>query len=239
MLFRSLISDGTRHAVLSDILGDEDHLGDMDFKVVGTDRGITAIQLDNKLGGLPDAVLEQALAQARDGRLHILGEMRKTIAGPAAPSRFVPQALRISIMPDAVGALIGARGANIKAITESTGARVSVDDTGEVLIYATDQNGANRARLMVQRSAGVLKVGRCYRGTVTGVKEFGAFVKINAVNEGLVPIEELDRQPVRAAGDVAREGDEMVVAVLGADDRGRLRLSRRQALGVDEAQIEF
>ncbi|MFY9341398.1 MAG: polyribonucleotide nucleotidyltransferase, partial [Planctomycetota bacterium] len=234
-----LISDGSRHAVLSDILGDEDHLGDMDFKVVGTEAGITAIQLDNKLGGLPDAVLGQALTQARDGRRHILAEMHKTISSPAKPSRFVPQALRLAIMPDAIGALIGARGANIKAITESTGARVSVDDHGEVLIYATDQNSAARARTMVLRAAGVLHVGRCYRGTVTGVKDFGAFVKINAVNEGLVPIEELDRMPVRAAGDVAREGDEMIVAVLGADDRGRLRLSRRQALGVDEAQIEF
>ena len=234
-----LVSDGTRHAVLSDILGDEDHLGDMDFKVVGTERGITAIQLDNKLGGLPDEVLAQAFAQAREGRLHVLAEMAKTIAEPAAPSRFVPRALRIAIMPDAVGALIGARGANIKAITESTGARVSVDDSGEVLIYATEQEGAQRAAVLVQRSAGVLKVGRCYRGTVTGVKDFGAFVRINAVNEGLVPLEELDRQPVRRAGDVAREGEEMIVAVIGADDRGRLRLSRRQALGVDEAQIEY
>ncbi|MBL9078919.1 MAG: polyribonucleotide nucleotidyltransferase [Planctomycetes bacterium] len=234
-----LVGDGTRHVVLSDILGDEDHLGDMDFKVVGTERGITAIQLDNKLGGLQEAVLAQALAQARDGRLHILGEMAKTIAAAAEPSRFVPRALRLAILPDAVGALIGARGANIKGITESTGARVSVDDSGEVLIYATEGTAAQRASILVQRSAGVLKVGRCYRGTVTGVKEFGAFVRINAVNEGLVPLEELDRQPVRRAGDVAREGEEMVVAVLGADDRGRLRLSRRQALGVDDAQIEY
>ncbi|MBL8737390.1 MAG: polyribonucleotide nucleotidyltransferase [Planctomycetes bacterium] len=234
-----MISDGTRHAVLSDILGDEDHLGDMDFKVVGTEVGITAIQLDNKLGGLPDEVLAQALAQARTGRLHILAEMKKTIAAPAEPSRIVPRAMRLSIMPDAVGALIGARGANIKAITESTGAKVTVGDDGEVLVYATDQVSAQRARVLVQRSAGVLKVGRCYRGTVTGVKDFGAFVKINAVNEGLVPVEELDRVPVRAASDIAREGEEMIVAVLGADDRGRLRLSRRQALGVDEAQIEF
>lgn len=234
-----LISDGTRHAVLSDIIGDEDHLGDMDFKVVGTQRGITAIQLDNKLGGLPDEVLTQALAQAREGRLHILAEMARTIAAPGTPSRFVPQAFHLAIMPDAVGALIGARGANIKAITESTGARVSVDDTGSVLIYATDQTSAQRAKLMVQRSAGVLQVGCCYRGTVTGVKDFGAFVKINAVNEGLVPIEELDKQHVQRASDVAREGEEMIVTVLGADDRGRLRLSRRQALGVDEAQIEF
>jgi len=225
--------------VLSDILGDEDHLGDMDFKVVGSERGITAIQLDNKLGGLPDTVLAQAFAQAREGRLHILAEMKKTIAAPATPSRFVPRALHLAIMPDAIGALVGARGANIKAITESTGARVSVDDTGEVLIYATDQNSAQRASIMVQRSAGVLKVGRCYRGTVTGVKDFGAFVKINAVNEGLVPVEELDKAPVRHASDIAREGEEMVVAVIGADDRGRLRLSRRQALGVDDAQVEF
>ncbi|MCB9879755.1 MAG: polyribonucleotide nucleotidyltransferase [Planctomycetes bacterium] len=234
-----LISDGQRHAVLSDILGDEDHLGDMDFKVVGTARGITAIQLDNKLGGLPAEVLEGAFAQARDGRLHILGEMAKTITEPAEPSRFVPRAHRVAIMPDAVGALIGARGANIKAITESTGARVTVDDDGAVLIFATDGQSAARARTMVQRTAGVLQVGRCYRGTVTGVKDFGAFVKINAVNEGLVPVEELDDKPVRHAGDIAREGEEMIVAVIGADDRGRLRLSRRQALKVDEAQIEF
>jgi polyribonucleotide nucleotidyltransferase len=184
-------------------------------------------------------VLAQALAQARAGRLHILAEMGKTIAAPAPPSRFVPKAARLAIMPDAVGALIGARGANIKAITAATGARVSVDDDGAVLIYATDQNSASRATMMVQRSAGVLKVGRCYRGTVTGVKDFGAFVKINAVNEGLVPVEELDKEYVQRAGDIAREGEEMIVAVLGADDRGRLRLSRRQALGVDDAQIEF
>ncbi len=234
-----LISDGTRFAVLSDILGDEDHLGDMDFKVVGTERGITAIQLDNKLGGLPDQVLAQAFGQARDGRLHVLAEMAKTISSPAAPSRFVPRAQRLAILPEAIGALVGARGANIKGITEATGARVSVDDDGEVLIYATDQESAQRAAVMVQRSAGVLKIGRCYRGTVTGVKDFGAFVRINAVNEGLVPLEELDKAPVRAAGDIAREGDEMIVTVLGADDRGRLRLSRRRALGVDDGQIEY
>lgn len=234
-----LISDGQRHAVLSDIIGDEDHLGDMDFKVVGTSNGITAIQLDNKLGGLPEEVLGQAFEQARDGRLHILGEMAKTLDEPAQPSRFVPQAFHVAIMPDAVGALIGARGANIKAITAATGARVSVDDTGSVMIYATDQASASKAKAMVQRSAGVLHVGRCYRGTVTGVKDFGAFVKINAVNEGLVPVEELDKDFVGRASDIAREGEEMIVAVLGADDRGRLRLSRRQALGVGESQIEF
>ncbi len=234
-----LISDGDRNVVLSDIVGDEDHLGDMDFKVVGTERGITAIQLDNKVGGLTLELLARALEQARDGRLHILAEMQKTIAAPAEPSRFVPRALRTAILPDAIGALIGARGANIKGITEQTGAKVSVDDRGAVLVYATDQHAAKRAMAMVQRAAGVLKVGHCYRGTVTGVKDFGAFVRVNAVNEGLVPIEELDDKPVRHAGDIAREGEEMIVMVLGADDRGRLRLSRQQAKGVSEAQLEF
>jgi polyribonucleotide nucleotidyltransferase len=142
-------------------------------------------------------------------------------------------------MPDAIGALIGARGANIKAITESTGARVSVDDTGEVLIYATDQNSAQRASIMVQRSAGVLKVGRCYRGTVTGVKDFGA-LREDQRRERRARARRRARQGARAprVGHRAR-GEEMVVAVIGADDRGRLRLSRRQALGVDDAQIEF
>ncbi|MGE3174894.1 MAG: polyribonucleotide nucleotidyltransferase [Planctomycetota bacterium] len=234
-----MISDGTRSVVLSDILGDEDHLGDMDFKVVGTDQGVTAIQLDNKLGGLSLELLAQAFEQARAGRLHILAAMQRTIRAPAEPSRFVPRALRTAILPDSIGALIGARGANIKNITEQTGAKVSVDDRGAVLVYATDQHAARQAMLMVNRAAGVLVKGRCYRGTVTGVKDFGAFVRVNAVNEGLVPVEELDEQPVRHAGDIAKEGDEMVVCVLGADDRGRLRLSRRKALGVGEAQIEF
>jgi len=234
-----LITDGRRTAVLSDILGDEDHLGDMDFKVVGTERGVTAIQLDNKVGGLSHETLAAAFEQARAGRVHILGVMRKTLSAPATPSRFVPRALRIAIMPDSVGALIGSRGANIKAITAATGARVSVDDNGLVLVYATSDTSARAASLMVARSAGVLKAGRCYRGTVTGIKDFGVFVRVNPVNEGLVPVEELDDKPVRHPGDVTREGEEMVVTVLGADDRGRLRLSRRKALGVGDDQIEF
>ena len=234
-----MISDGKRHVVLSDILGDEDHLGDMDFKVIGTEKGVTAIQLDNKIGGLTLELLASALEQAKAGRVHILHEMQKTIAEPQEPSRFVPRALRTAIMPDAIGALIGARGANIKGITEQTGAKVSVDDRGAVLVYATDGHAARKAMQLVHRAAGVLKKGRCYRGTVTTVKDFGAFVRVNAVNEGLVPIEELDDKPIRHPSEVAREGEEMVVCVLGADDRGRLRLSRRAAKGVGDSQIEF
>ena len=234
-----LITDGQRNAVLSDILGDEDHLGDMDFKVIGTETGVTAIQLDNKIGGIAFELLEQALAQAREGRLHILDKMNAVLGQPAKPSDFVPRAERTSIMPESIGALIGPRGANIKSITDQTGARVSVDDEGTVLVYATEQLAARRAMLMVKRAAGILHKGRCYRGTVTGVKDFGVFVRVNAVNEGLVPIEELDDQRVQNPGDIAKEGDEMVVAVLGADPRGRLRLSRKQAKGAGDAQIEF
>ena len=234
-----LISDGTRHAVLSDILGDEDHLGDMDFKVIGTAAGVTAIQLDNKIGGIAFELLDQALQQARDGRLHILEKMNAVLDKPATPSDFVPRAERTSIMPESIGALIGPRGANIKNITDQTGARVSVDDEGTVLVYATEQHAARRAMLMVKRAAGILHKGRCYRGTVTGVKDFGVFVRVNAVNEGLVPIEELDEQRVQNPEDIAKAGDEMIVAVLGADPRGRLRLSRKQAKGAGEAQIEF
>ena len=138
-----LITDGQRNAVLSDILGDEDHLGDMDFKVIGTETGVTAIQLDNKIGGIAFELLEQALAQAREGRLHILDKMNAVLGQPAKPSDFVPRAERTSIMPESIGALIGPRGANIKSITDQTGARVSVDDEGTVLVYATEQLAAN------------------------------------------------------------------------------------------------
>ena len=225
-----LVTDGARTAVLSDILGDEDHLGDMDFKVVGTAQGITALQLDNKVGGLTDAQLATALAQARAGRLHILGEMSKTLAAPAADlSRYSPRVSRTEILPEAIGVLVGPRGANIKAIQAATGARVQVDDDGQVLVYAADAGKAQRAMRLVHDAAGVVSKGRLYRGQVQLVREFGAFVRINAMNEGLVPQEEL--------GEPVASGDEIVVMVLGADDRGRLRLSRKQALGADEAAI--
>jgi polyribonucleotide nucleotidyltransferase len=233
-----LISDGSRSVVLSDILGDEDHLGDMDFKVIGTEQGVTAIQLDNKLGGLTLELLASALDQAKRGRIHILREMQKTITEPQEPSRFVPRAMRTAIMPDAIGALIGARGANIKAITEQTGAKVSVDDTGSVLVYATDGHAAKMAMQLVNRAAGVLKKGRCYRGTVTTVKDFGAFVRVNAVNEGLVPVEELDDKPVRHASDIAKEGEEMIARVKASKQIVQVGNQRRSGERDEQQQRE-
>ncbi len=234
-----LVSDGTRTVTLSDILGDEDHLGDMDFKVVGTAQGVTALQLDNKIGGLTQEQLAGALEQARQGRLHILGEMAKTLDAPAPQlSSRAPQVVRMTIMPDSVSALIGPRGQTIKGIAAATGAQVNVDDDGVVRIYAADQAAGKRAQKMVGRVAGIVKRGSYYAGTVAGHKDFGVFVKLNDVTEGLVPRDELfergDRSEQRFDS-----GDEMVVRVIGIDDRGRLRLSRRAALDVDPALVEW
>ncbi len=227
-----LVTDGKRTAVLSDIIGEEDHLGDMDFKVVGTKRGITALQLDNKVGGLSFEQLTDALRQASAGRTHILEQMARTLAEPAKDMpKHAPRVQRTTIMPDSIGLLVGPRGTNIKEIQATTGARVSIDDHGVVLVYAADGPTAEHALQRIHSQVGIVKAGSFYNGTVTGVKDFGAFVRINAVTEGLVPKAELDTP--------LEEGSNVVVKVLGADDRGRLRLSHRQAAQVDPALIEF
>lgn len=227
-----LVTDGSRTVVLSDIVGEEDHLGDMDFKVVGTKQGITALQLDNKVGGLSMAQLGEALQQAAAGRAHILEAMNRALSQPSKemPSH-APRVQRTHILPDSIGLLVGPRGQNIKEIQSSTGARVSIDDHGVVLVYAADGLTAASALRRIHRQVGVVKAGGFYNGTVTGVKDFGTFVRINAVTEGLVPKAELDDQ--------LEEGATVVVKVLGADDRGRLRLSHRAAVGVDTALVEF
>ena len=236
-----LITDGERTAVLSDILGDEDHLGDMDFKVVGTAKGITALQLDNKIGGLEAKDLETAIQQASAGLRHILGEMAKTLSAPNEEmSTYAPRVFSTSILPESIGALIGPRGANIKAIQADTDARITTDDNGVVHVYAADGQRAKRALQAVGKAAGIVCKGKYYTGVVTKAADFGVFVRINEVNEGLVPRDELQDRSGRAAPDeVVGEGDEIVVRVLGLDERGRLRLSRRAALGIDPAMIEF
>ncbi|MGA1606552.1 MAG: polyribonucleotide nucleotidyltransferase [Planctomycetota bacterium] len=234
-----LVTDGTRTVVLSDILGDEDHLGDMDFKVVGTSEGVTALQLDNKVGGLTEEQLQTALEQARQGRLHILGEMAKILPAPAkelAPR--APRVVRTSIMPDHVATLIGPRGQTIKGIAAATGAQVNVDDDGLVRVYAAEESAARRALQMVGRTCGVVRRGGYYNGTVTKVESFGMFVRVNDVIEGLVGREELFEN--RHAPD--REfapGDAVAIRVVGIDDRGKLKLSRRAAIGADEALFEW
>ncbi len=235
-----LVSDtkGTTFQVLSDILGDEDHLGDMDFKVAGSERGVTAVQMDNKLGSLPREVLERALEQAARGRKQILDEMKKTLATPRPSIKeHAPHVTSVRIAPAAIPELIGPRGANLKEIRARLGAEVTIDDAGFAYVYAADGARARAAVRRVRELAGVVQEGRLYKGRVTGVKEFGAFVQIFRSAEGLVHVSEWDAQRTNDMGAAAREGDEIVVRVLGVDERGKLRLSRREALGSRDEEI--
>jgi polyribonucleotide nucleotidyltransferase len=233
-----LIQEGERVAILSDILGDEDHLGDMDFKVAGTEKSITAVQMDNKIGGLSRDVLKRALAQARDGRLHILAEMKKCLERPRAElSKHAPRVVSLRIRPERIRDLIGPRGKTIQEIQASTGSRISVDDSGLVLIYASGEASFRDAKKQVQFAAGDLEVGKLYRGTVVAVKDFGAFVRVMANTEGLVHISELAPERVNRVSDVVREGEEIIVRVLGVDSGGKIRLSRKEALGASGEDV--
>jgi len=233
-----LVGDGTRFAVLSDILGDEDHLGDMDFKVCGTARGITAVQMDNKMGALPKEVLGRALEQASRGRAHILAEMKKALAAPRADLKpHAPRVTSVRIAPPAIPELIGPRGANLKELRAQYGVEVAIDDSGWAMVYASDAGKARAAVKRVRELAGVVQAGKLYRGRVTGVKEFGAFVQIFRSAEGLVHVSEWDAQRTDNLMAVAREGDSVVVRVLGVDERGKLRLSRRAAQGSGAEEI--
>lgn len=233
-----LICDGERTAILSDILGVEDHLGDMDFKVAGTEEGICAVQLDNKIGSLPFDVLEGALGQAREGRLHILQEMRKALSGPRGDlSPLAPRVAIMKIAPHRIRDLIGPGGRHIQDLQADTGTRVDVQDDGTVRVYAQEAGALPHARRRILDLTGEPEVGKFYRGTVTGVKEFGCFVRLFQGIEGLVHASELAPGPIRDTAQVATEGDEMVVKVLGVDN-GRIALSRRQAMDVRGAEIE-
>jgi polyribonucleotide nucleotidyltransferase len=226
-----LVSDGARFQVLSDILGDEDHVGDMDFKVTGTRDGITALQMDNKLGALPREVLVQALEQARSGRLHILGAMEKTLArSRSEPKEHAPRITPVRIVPAAISALIGPKGSNIKSIEAEFDAEITLDEAGLCFVHARDASKARGAVRRVQQAAGVVEVGRVYAGTVVTVKEFGAFVKIFESAEGLVPVAEWDEGYVENLPKIVRPGEKVHVRVLGVDGRGKIRLSRKDAL---------
>jgi polyribonucleotide nucleotidyltransferase len=225
-----LIKEGGDFVVLSDILGDEDHLGDMDFKVAGTANGVTAIQMDNKVGSVPAAVMAQAFEQARLGRLHILAEMAKALAAPRPePKAHAPLVAQLSIAPNRIRDLIGPGGKVIQEIQRTTATKVEVDDTGRVNIYAPNRAARDAARDAVLEKAGTLEVGQVYDGVVTGVKEFGAFVRIRG-QEGLVHKSEWEPARVENMSEKAKEGDAVRVKVLGADRGGKISLSRKAAL---------
>ena len=226
-----LIGEGDKYAVLSDILGLEDHLGDMDFKVTGSAEGVTALQMDNKLGGIPFEVLEQALMQAKEGRLHILGKMAEAISeGREEISRYAPRILRIMVDPDKIRDIIGPGGKTIRKIQGDTGAKIDVDDSGEVKIAAVDGEGGDAALQMVKDLVTEAELGATYTGPVRRVESYGAFVQILPNKDGMVHISELDRERVEKVEDICQEGDLLTVKVIDIDRDGKVRLSRKAVL---------
>ncbi|MFL5482541.1 MAG: polyribonucleotide nucleotidyltransferase [Gemmatimonadaceae bacterium] len=223
-----LIKEGSKYAILTDILGTEDHLGDMDFKVAGTENGITSIQMDIKIEGLDFQIVKEALAQANEGRRHILGEMAKTLPEPRSDlSKYAPRIVTMTINPEKIGDLIGPKGKTIRGIQEETGAEISVEDTGLVTIAAVGGEAMERARQMIQALTAEPVIGETYEGTVKSTTAFGAFVEIMPGTEGLVHISELKHGRTEKTEDVVKKGDRVRVKLLDRDERGRLRLSMK------------
>ncbi len=227
-----LIKEGEDFAVLSDILGDEDHLGDMDFKVTGTASGVAALQMDIKITGVNKAIMKQALEQAREGRLHILGKMAEALDKPRPElSKYAPRITTIYVKPDHVRTVIGPGGKNIRGIIEATGCAIDIEDDGRVNIASADGEAAKAAIKMIRNLTQEAEVGRLYEGEVKKIMEFGAFVEIFPGTDGLVHISELDKERVRAVTDVLNEGDKVLVKCIGIDKQGKIKLSRKEALG--------
>ena len=226
-----LIKEGDRVAVLTDILGDEDHLGDMDFKVAGTREGITSLQMDIKIDSISFAVMEQALIQAKDGRLHILGEMEKTISRPRVEiSPYAPRIESIKIKPEKVREVIGAGGKVIKAIVEETGVKIDIEDDGTIHIASSDPEKTKRAIEIINGICAEAEVGRVYNGRVVKIMDFGAFVEVMPNTQGLLHISEIANERIRQVTDVLKEGDLIDVKVLDIDRAGRIKLSRKAIL---------
>jgi polyribonucleotide nucleotidyltransferase len=226
-----LIKEGEHVRVLSDILGDEDHLGDMDFKVAGTPEGVTSLQMDIKISGVNRDVMRQALHQAREGRLHILGIMSQTMASHRANvSGHAPRIITLRVKPDKIREIIGPGGKVIRGIIEATGVKIDVEDDGTVMIASSDEAASKKAVEMVQKIAAEAEVGKIYKGTVRKIVDFGAFVEILPGTDGLIHISQLAPERVRRVSDVLKEGDEVMVKVLEIDRQGKIRLSRKEAL---------
>src|SRR5208282_1105317 len=237
-----LILEGSRFAVLSDILGDEDHLGDMDFKVAGTSEGVTSLQMDIKIAGITEEIMRVALAQARDGRMHILGEMSKAITGARAElGEFAPRIETIKIPTDKIREVIGTGGKVIREIVEKTGAKINIEDDGTVKIASSDGAKIKAAIAWIKSIAAEPEVGQIYDGTVVKTMEFGAFVNFFGSRDGLVHISQLAKGRVAKTTDVVKEGDKVKVKLMGFDDRGKTKLSMRvvdQQTGADLEKAE-
>ena len=231
-----LIKEGDRVAVLTDILGDEDHLGDMDFKVAGTNTGITALQMDIKIDSVSFEVIEKALEQAREGRLHILGEMEKVISQPRGQiSEFAPRIETIRIKPEKIREVIGAGGKTIRALTEATGVKIEIEDDGRIHVASSDPEATKRAIAMINEICAEAEVGKVYKGKIVKIAEFGAFVEILPNTQGLLHISEISNERIRQVTDVLKEGESVDVKVLEVDRAGRIKLSRKALLTQPQA----
>jgi polyribonucleotide nucleotidyltransferase len=235
-----LVSDGDRVAILSDIAGQEDHYGDMDFKVAGSAEGITALQMDIKIKGLRRDIVERALEQARQGRLEILGKMATALDRPRPNiSPFAPRIFTIQIPRDRIRDVIGSGGKTIRSIIESTGCKIDVEDSGRVSIASSDEAAALRAIEIIESLTQEPEIGKVYKGKVRRVEPYGAFVEILPGQDGLVHISELAPYRVRETTDVVKEGDEVTVKIIAVDPTGKIKLSRKQALSKEEFDAEM
>ncbi|MBI4400393.1 MAG: polyribonucleotide nucleotidyltransferase [Nitrospirae bacterium] len=226
-----LIKEGDRVLVLSDILGLEDHLGDMDFKVTGTKHGVTALQMDIKIAGITPALMRQALDQARQGRLYILERMKEALAEPRQNlSPFAPRIFTMKIKQDKIRDVIGPGGKMIRSIIAECGVKINVEDTGDIAIAAVDEASAQKAIDMINRLTEEVEVGKIYLGTVRKIMDFGAFVEILPGTDGLVHISQLAHHRVKSVSDEVAEGDQVMVKVLEIDKQGKIRLSRKEAM---------
>ncbi|MGH7533966.1 MAG: polyribonucleotide nucleotidyltransferase, partial [Gemmatimonadales bacterium] len=229
-----LIKEGEKVAVLTDILGSEDYLGDMDFKVAGTEKGITSIQMDIKIEGLDLEIMKQALEKARKGRLHILKEMAKVLPEPRTElSKYAPRIFTMQIKPDKIGDVIGPKGKTIRGIQDATGAKISIEDSGVITISAVGGEAGEKARAMIAAITTEPEVGRTYEGPVKSTTAFGAFVEILPGVEGLLHISELQHGRTEKTEDVVKKGDIVQVKLLEVDERGRMKLSRKALLPKD------
>jgi len=223
-----LIKEGNRVAVLTDILGDEDHLGDMDFKVAGTEDGITALQMDIKITGITAQIMQVALAQAKEGRAHILGIMKQAVSGANAEmSQFAPRIITMKINPEKIRDVIGKGGAVIRALTEETGTSIDIDDDGTVKIACTSSEQGAEAQRRIAEITAEVEIGNVYEGTVLKLLDFGAIVSLIPGKDGLLHISQIAHQRVNAVGDFLKEGDVVKVKVVEADEKGRVRLSMK------------
>ena len=227
-----LIKEGDKIAILSDILGDEDHLGDMDFKVAGTAGGITALQMDIKIGGVTAEVLKDALYQAKEGRLTILKTMNDSISSHREEySEYAPRIISFMVKPEKIKDVIGPGGKMIRSIVTETGAKIDIDDTGKVSIASSDEEAAQRAIEIIKDITREPELDKLYMGNVRKVMDFGAFVEIFPGTDGLCHISQLANERVENVRDVLNEGDQVLVKVIGIERDGKIRLSRKDALG--------